>query len=53
MRWTVVNKFQISSMADVLCGGMHWQPALLRDLKDDVLDFSFQGIDIIRSVIQV
>ena len=49
---TVVNKFQIGSMADVPCGGMHWQPSLLRDLKDDVRDFSFLGTDIVRSVIQ-
>ena len=49
---TVVNRFQITSMADVPCGGMHWQPFLLRDLKNDIRDFSFQGIDIVRSVIQ-
>ena len=49
---TVVNKFEIRSMADVPCGGMHWQPSLLRDLKEDVRDFTFQGVDIVRSVIE-
>ena len=49
---TVVNKFEISSMADVPCGGMHWQPSLLRDVKEDVRDFSFRGIDIVPSVIE-
>lgn len=49
---TVVNKFEIHSMADVPCGGMHWMPFLLRDLRDDVHEFSYHGLDIVRSVIQ-
>ena len=48
---TVINKFEINSMADVPCGGMHWMPFLLRDLRDDVPGFSFYGVDIVRSVI--
>ena len=48
---TVVNKFELNSLADVPCGGMHWMPFLLRDLRDDVPGFSFHGVDIVRSVI--
>ena len=49
---TVVNKFEIDSLADVPCGGMHWMPLLLRDLRDDVHGFVFHGLDIVRSVIE-
>ena len=49
---TVVNKFEITSMADVPCGGMHWMPYLLRDLRGDVHNFSYHGLDIVRSVIE-
>ena len=48
----VVNKFELSSLADVPCGGMHWMPLLLRDLRDDFHGLSFLGVDIVRSVIQ-
>ena len=49
---TVVNKFEIRSLADVPCGGMHWMPYMLRDLKDDMHSFSYYGLDIVRSVIE-
>ncbi|KAL3156443.1 hypothetical protein ABBQ38_000752 [Trebouxia sp. C0009 RCD-2024] len=49
---TVVNRFEIRSLADVPCGGMHWMPYLLRDLRDDVQDFRYYGLDIVRSVIE-
>ncbi|KAL3144195.1 hypothetical protein ABBQ32_003976 [Trebouxia sp. C0010 RCD-2024] len=49
---TIVNKFEIRSLADVPCGGMHWMPYLLRDLRDDVHNFSYHGFDIVRSVIE-
>ncbi|KAL3156445.1 hypothetical protein ABBQ38_000755 [Trebouxia sp. C0009 RCD-2024] len=49
---TVVNKFEIRSLADVPCGGMHWMPYLLRDLRDDIQDFRYYGLDIVRSVIE-
>ena len=45
----VVNKFELNSLADVPCGGMHWMPTLLRDLRDDIHGFSYLGIDIARS----
>ena len=48
----VVNKFNISALADVPCGGMHWMPYLLRDLREDVHDFSYYGIDIVRPIIE-
>lgn len=48
----VVNKYELTSMADAPCGGMHWMPTLLRDLRGDFPDFSFLGVDIVRSVIQ-
>ena len=49
---TVVNKFEINFLADVPCGGMHWMPFLLRDLRGDIHNFSFVGIDIVPSVIE-
>ena len=48
----VVNKYELTSMADAPCGGMHWMPTLLRDLRSDFPDFSFLGVDIVRSVIE-
>ena len=48
----VVNKYELTSMADAPCGGMHWMPTLLRDLRGDFPDFSFLGVDIVRSVIE-
>lgn len=48
----VVNKYELTSMVDAPCGGMYWMPTLLRDLRDDFPDFSFLGVDIVRSVIQ-
>ena len=48
----VVNKYELTSMADAPCGGMHWMPTLLRDLRGDYPDFSFLGVDIVRSVIE-
>ena len=49
---TVVNKFEINFLADIPCGGMHWMPFLLRDLRDDIHNFTFVGIDIVPSVIE-
>ena len=48
----VVNKYELTSMADAPCGGMHWMPTLLRDLRGDFPDFRFFGVDIVRSVIE-
>jgi len=47
--FTVIKRFNLTSLLDLSCGGMLWMPIFLRNISTIIPNFKFKGLDITES----